>query len=407
MIIAATTTVGSLAAHEYQNNPAKVVYSGVVNLSSAEPGENWDEMVTIAALNKKTRKPMAVLVVSPPAERTKTMGRLQWELLAIEAARRMGFADNQYSWAVHGNTDEMHMHIIANRINFIGINTVESARIGVRAGVVADKIALSLGWETVKQLGAKRREGMLSSILEHAGTSTNWTEVGKKMSDQGYHIEVSYSNIDGMSTFNGLRIMMEEEYRKRREREDATEKAEELGKSIMMLKEYNFAQLLKAREIGRDMLPEAEQSKVLSEAETKVLPGFTFSKLTRSVKARDLDKMLAANLQSAKKSGGDMEGPTVPNAAETMQEGEIYLKVLNIMSLENVYSRRDFIEELYHDDLKISEDGQYIFDYEGKFGVPLKYFENVDPKKYPTVDVIKEMLLDLGDYKERQHQIRR
>lgn len=203
MIARAITSKGSLAGLMYQTNENKSEYSEVYNLSSDDPRENWQEMKTITNLNLNTQKPIAYHVISPSKEANSILQNEDYKKIAEQYSKEMGFYDNQWRFDVHKNTDDVHIHIVSNRINFNGINTVKAGRIGMKAGNVIDKIAKEKGLRTAKEIAKEKKQIIEKTLIQNIKISKTWEEVQSKMESDGYKLDIS-KNQNGI---NGARII--------------------------------------------------------------------------------------------------------------------------------------------------------------------------------------------------------
>ncbi len=191
MIARASTTKGSSQAIEYQANKDKSVQSEVYNLSNTNPKNNWEEMKAITDLNTQTKKPICNHVISPSKEANEILTDKDYKDIAERYAKEMGFYQNQWRYDVHKNTDDTHIHIVANRINLEGKNTVKSARIGMKAGKTADKIAKEKGLRTAKEITKDLKIEMEKALNQSFDQSNDWADMQKQMKNLGFDLKLS------------------------------------------------------------------------------------------------------------------------------------------------------------------------------------------------------------------------
>lgn len=297
MIAIAKAIKGSLKGVRYGNDESKLftdtngnVCQGTFNLTSNNPEENWMEMKTIANLSK-IKSPFVTAVLSPTAEESRLMKYEDWKEMAVNYAKEFGFHDNQWRWDVHGNTDEKHLHIYANRINFSGKNSVKEARIGIRSGEWAARFAKSKGWKTLDEISLEKKIKIKSVLQESLKVATNFDHLKSEMEKRGYTFQLSFSTKNEDKTLNGMRIMTLSDAEKREKRQIATDLAVSLGKVLLPKEVRNqpklsFIELELAKELGINELPKDLRELVLTKAEIKAKPGFTLTELDKDKTTR-------------------------------------------------------------------------------------------------------------------------
>ena len=76
--------------------------------------------------------------------------------LASNFAGRMGLADHQWVAVTHKDTDNMHIHIIANRISLYG-NVYDTTFVSNKAARVAEELSRKYGLTIAKEVKAERQ----------------------------------------------------------------------------------------------------------------------------------------------------------------------------------------------------------------------------------------------------------
>ena len=129
---------------EYATAPEKAAWihlRGVLSLETA-----WLEMEAVAALSTRCKDPVYHLIVAYAKHEHPT--RIQIVSDAERLLGALGMDKNQYVLAAHMDTDDLHAHVIANRIGRNGrANDLWHERI-IRERVCAE-IAAERGWEIV------------------------------------------------------------------------------------------------------------------------------------------------------------------------------------------------------------------------------------------------------------------
>ena len=255
MIGRATTTIGSFSSYEYAENDEKKSYGEKYNLSGDSHREQWEELSMIASLNDsiQRKKYVNALISFDKSQNPERFTDKQLKDIAESYAKELGFFDNQWKFAVHTNTDELHIHFFANRIGFDGKNKVKAHNIGKRSGEIVDAIALKLGLKTSKEIGKERRAKALEELKDSVIKSKNWDDLKKNMFRRGYHFVLN-KNIKGL---NGARVIPIEYYKSNdqlSEREKSTKKGYKLSQLSRKLKIQDIADQL---EINRDVKKQA------------------------------------------------------------------------------------------------------------------------------------------------------
>lgn len=128
MVISASTRNVSSKSIQYQQSDKEQSVEVCRNgLSGEKPKELFEEFKQVADLNTRTEKKYVTAVISPPKEYSNDLSLEQWGKLAEDYLKKEGIGNNnQYLVHLHQSTDDKHLHIIANRIDFHGKNQVKS-----------------------------------------------------------------------------------------------------------------------------------------------------------------------------------------------------------------------------------------------------------------------------------------
>jgi hypothetical protein len=128
----------------YATAPEKAAWIHLRGVSSLETA--WLEMEAVAALSRRCRDPVYHLIVAYAKHEHPT--RAQMVSDAERLLKALGMGENQYVLAAHMDTDDLHAHVIANRIGPGGrANDLWHERI-IRERVSAE-IAAERGWDIV------------------------------------------------------------------------------------------------------------------------------------------------------------------------------------------------------------------------------------------------------------------
>ena len=129
---------------DYATAPEKAAWVHLRGVSCLETA--WLEMEATAALSSRCRDPVYHLIVAYAKHEHPT--RAQMVSDAERLLKALGMGENQYVFAAHMDTDDLHAHVIANRIGPGGrANDLWHERI-IRERVSAE-IAAERGWDIV------------------------------------------------------------------------------------------------------------------------------------------------------------------------------------------------------------------------------------------------------------------
>lgn len=258
IIARAKSVAGSLSASEYkEQDNKKAVVIAQENMTGLTPAERWDELKIVAKMNKRTEKAFIENVLSPTKEVGDQMSAEEWKKLATDYADKLGYRDNQWYAVLHQNTDEKHLHIYVNRIDFNGKNTINDHRIGQRAGKVADKLAKDRGLKTAKELTKSKTNKIAEVIRTESKTATSWEQFQERMKSQGFVFQLNY-NAKGL---NGARVIPIHQIKPNKSRrEELSKKGYTLSKIDRKLKvndlqalfEHNRRQLKQEQERNKE-----------------------------------------------------------------------------------------------------------------------------------------------------------
>jgi hypothetical protein len=127
-------------------NTEKVTFADCVNLISTESATT--EMESLALQNKRCADPVMHLLLSWRENENPTREQVA-EAVKI-TLDEMGLSDCQSVYALHQNTDNMHLHICVNRVNPNTLRAINPAHGWTRRGMerAARRIEHTQGWQT-------------------------------------------------------------------------------------------------------------------------------------------------------------------------------------------------------------------------------------------------------------------
>ena len=176
------------------------------NLCSREPKAIYEEMKVVSDYNSRCRNKFLRIEIgiAPQDEKKLSVSELMW--IAHLFAKRMGLDNHQWVAVTHKDTDNRHIHIIANRISLYG-EVYDTTFVSNKAARVAEEISREKGLTIAKEVKAERK---------HQKTKANPTreQTKKEVQQICYTLLDKYmgSGISGHSMFlyelnkNGITI---------------------------------------------------------------------------------------------------------------------------------------------------------------------------------------------------------
>lgn len=205
MVISASTRNVSSRSIAYQQSDKEQSVEVCRNgLSGEEPKDLFAEFKEIADKNTRTENKYVTAVISPPKEYSQNLSIQDWGKLAEDYLKKEGIGkDNQYLVHLHQSTDDKHLHIIANRIDYYGKNQVTSHHIGERASKHAEVLSKERSWKTAKEISGEKKAEIKNVLLQEKGGSKSLSDLVARMDRRGYIMQIS-ENSKGL---NGARII--------------------------------------------------------------------------------------------------------------------------------------------------------------------------------------------------------
>ena len=126
------------------------------NLCSREPKAIYEEMKVVSDHNSRCRNKFLRIEIgiAPQDEKKLSVSELMW--ITHLFAKQMGLDNHQWVAVTHKDTDNRHIHIIANRISLYG-EIYDTTFVSNRAARVAEEISRSKGLTIAKEVKAERK----------------------------------------------------------------------------------------------------------------------------------------------------------------------------------------------------------------------------------------------------------
>ena len=126
------------------------------NLCSREPKTIYEEMKVVSEYNSRCRNKFLRIEIGIAPQDEKRLPVSELMRIAHLFAKRMGLDNHQWVAVTHKDTDNRHIHIIANRISLYG-EVYDTTFVSNRAARVAEEISREKGLTITKEVKAERK----------------------------------------------------------------------------------------------------------------------------------------------------------------------------------------------------------------------------------------------------------
>ena len=126
------------------------------NLCSREPKAIYEEMKVVSDYNSRCRNKFLRIEIGIAPQDEKKLPVSELMRIAHLFAKQMGLDNHQWVAVTHKDTDNRHIHIIANRISLYG-EVYDTTFVSNRAARMAEEISRSKGLTIAKEVRAERK----------------------------------------------------------------------------------------------------------------------------------------------------------------------------------------------------------------------------------------------------------
>ena len=126
------------------------------NLCSREPKTIYEEMKVVSDYNSRCRNKFLRIEIGIAPQDEKKLPVSELMRIAHLFAKRMGLDNHQWVAVTHKDTDNRHIHIIANRISLYG-EVYDTTFVSNKAARVAEEISREKGLTIAKEVKAERK----------------------------------------------------------------------------------------------------------------------------------------------------------------------------------------------------------------------------------------------------------
>ena len=126
------------------------------NLCSREPKAIYEEMKVVSDYNSRCRNKFLRIEIGIAPQDEKKLPVSELMRIAHLFAKQMGLDNHQWVAVTHKDTDNRHIHIIANRISLYG-EVYDTTFVSNRAARVAEEISREKGLTIAKEVKAEKK----------------------------------------------------------------------------------------------------------------------------------------------------------------------------------------------------------------------------------------------------------
>ena len=126
------------------------------NLCSREPKTIYEEMKVVSDYNTRCKNKFLRIEIGIAPQDEKKLPVSELMRIAHLFAKRMGLDNHQWVAVTHKDTDNRHIHIIANRISLYG-EVYDTTFVSNKAARVAEEISREKGLTIAKEVKAERK----------------------------------------------------------------------------------------------------------------------------------------------------------------------------------------------------------------------------------------------------------
>lgn len=146
------------------------------NLCSREPKAIYEEMKVVSDYNSRCRNKFLRIEIGIAPQDEKKLPVSELMRIAHLFAKRMGLDNHQWVAVTHKDTDNRHIHIIANRISLYG-EVYDTTFVSNRAARVAEEISREKNLTIAKEVKAERKHQKVKANPTREQTKTEVQQI--------------------------------------------------------------------------------------------------------------------------------------------------------------------------------------------------------------------------------------
>lgn len=145
-------------AIEYAMRPSKnseLIKSNLIQEST--PEKIYREFAEIQKYNSRCRNKFIRIEIGIAPNDQAKLSNEQLKNICTEFSKRFGFENYQWIACTHQDTDNLHLHMIVNRIS-VNQSVFDTSFISKKAGIIAEKISRDMGLTIANQIISKNKK---------------------------------------------------------------------------------------------------------------------------------------------------------------------------------------------------------------------------------------------------------
>ncbi len=146
------------------------------NLCSREPKAIYEEMKVVSDYNSRCRNKFLRIEIGIAPQDEERLPVSELMRIAHLFAKRMGLDNHQWVAVTHKDTDNRHIHIIANRISLYG-EVYDTTFVSNKAARVAEDISREKGLTIAKEVKAERKHQKVKANPTREQTKTEVQQI--------------------------------------------------------------------------------------------------------------------------------------------------------------------------------------------------------------------------------------
>ena len=242
------------------------------NLCGDTAGRIHEEMSLINGFNSRCRNKFLRIEIGIAPKDEPVMSRMKLRNLVWEFIQAMGLKEHQAVAVTHKDTDNLHIHIIANRMDMNGA-VYDTTFVSNRAVRVAEELSRRYGLTVAKELTAEKR-------YRRRGTSRTREAVKERLCSIAYGLLEKHMR-NGMNGYASFR------YELNRQGVSIEQMKNKNGRTYG-LKFHFEGQIFKASEVGREfgyhsLMKQFGLSFLSPHAEKSAVPVYNSKQPTQSI----------------------------------------------------------------------------------------------------------------------------
>ena len=137
-----------------ESKHAEVLTKNLVQNNS--PGKIHQEFIDVSKYNSRCKNKFIRIEIGIAPKDEANLSKEQLSEICDQFSKRFGFENHQWIACTHRDTDNLHMHMIVNRIG-IDQKVFDTSFISKKAGLIAEKISRDMGLTIANEVEAKQK----------------------------------------------------------------------------------------------------------------------------------------------------------------------------------------------------------------------------------------------------------